>query len=217
MKAAAAIATMFVLIGTASAAPPPLLELKAKSVSYGLVQPIPPVANIVVGSLNGAQKQQLDACVSAQHLPARNYRALLLWGVFPSSPGHKLHVVRASERYCGVFYGTDDFAYYLIDESRGGGTAGMKLIFANRGDRMKVLPSVTNGLNDIEATGCAAGTCRIARLAFNGRTYRPASCEESTMRGKAEVRKPRVCGSDAFADDKAPSPPPASPPHPGRR
>jgi hypothetical protein len=207
MKMAAAIIGFLALLGSAAQAAPakaPLLELKAKSVSYGLVQPIPPITNIVVASLNGAQKLQLDDCLRTQHKPPRNYRALLLWGVFPSSPAHRLHVVRPSERYCSVFYGASDMAYYLIDERPGAGPAGMKLVLANRGDRLLVLPAVTNGLNEIEATGCNGGKCRIARMAFDGRTYRPVECEESEVRGKGEVRRPRRCGSDGFADDKAP-------------
>jgi hypothetical protein len=209
----AAIIGFLMLLGSAAQAQPakvPILELKAKSVSYGLVQPIPPITNIVVASLGSAQKQQLDACLRTQHLQPRNYRALLLWGAFPSSPRHRLHVVRASERYCSVFYGASDMAYYLIDEKVGAGSAGMKLVLANRGDRVLVLPAVTNGLNEIEATGCDGGKCRIARMAFDGRTYRPVECQESDVRGKGESRRQRRCGSDAFRDDKAPAPAPRS-------
>lgn len=215
MRTAAFVGILALLGGVAQAQPPgaPLLELKAKSVSWGLTLPIPPVVNIVVGTLNPAQRQQLDGCVREQRLQPRNYRALLLSWYYPSSRGHRLHVVRASDKYCAPFYGPNDFSYYLIDERSGGGPKSFNLVLANRGDRMAILPKVTNGLNEIEAAGCNAGRCRIARMAFDGRRYRPVMCEESEVRGRNEVRRPRRCGSDPFPDDQAPAPPP----RPGRR
>jgi hypothetical protein len=206
--AAAAIGFLVILTNAAQAAPgpAPLLELKARTVSWGLTMPIPPVVNTIVGSLEPARRQQLDICVREQHLQPRNYRGLLLSWAYPSSPGHQLHIVRASERYCGVFYGGQDFNYYLVDEQRGGGQVRFRLLFANHGDRLAILPKVTNGFNEIETAGCNERGCRIARMAFNGRTYRPVQCEESEVRGKAEVRRPRACGSDAFVDDQALTP-----------
>lgn len=211
MKTAAAIIGLLALLGGAAQAQPagqPLLELKAKSVSWGLTLPIPPVVNIVVGTLNSAQRQQLDGCVREQRLQPRNYRGLLLSWYYPSSRGHRLHVVRASDKYCAPFYGPNDFSYYLIDERSSGGPKSFNLVLANRGDRVAILSKVTNGLNEIEAAGCNAGRCRIARMAFDGRRYRSVQCEESEIRGKAEVRRPRRCGSDALPDDRAPAPAP---------
>ncbi len=206
MKVAAAIICVLTLLsGVARAAPAaaPLLELKAQSVSWGLVMPIPPVANLVVGTVD---KSKLDQCVRDQRLQPRAYRGLLLSWAYPSSPGHQLHVVRASEKYCGLFYGARDFNYYLIDEHRSGGRSSFRLLLANRGDRLAVLPAVTNGFNEIETAGCNAGGCRIARMAFDGRRYRPVQCDESVIRGKTEVRQPRRCGSDTFPDDQPPAP-----------
>lgn len=207
MKTAAAIiGVLGVLGGVAQAqpAPQPLLELHAKVVSWGLVMPIPPVARAVLGTLSSPQVQQLDDCLRRQRLQPRDYRALMLAGTYPT-PGHRLHVVRASPKYCGVFYGERDFAYYLVDERRGGGRPPtFNLVLANRGDRMAILPKVTNGLNEIEAVGCNDSGCRIARMAYDGRRYRPVQCEETTIRGKSEARRPRRCGSDAFPDDQAP-------------
>jgi hypothetical protein len=206
MKTAAAIIGVLALHGASAQAQPaqqPLLELHAKVVSWGMVMPIPPVARVVLGTLSRPQMQQLDDCLRQQRLQPRDYRALMLAWAYPT-PGHRLHVVRASPKYCGVFYGERDFAYYLVDERRGGGPPSFRLLLANRGDRMALLPKVTNGFNEIETAGCNDRGCRIARMAFDGRRYRPVQCEESTIRGKAEVRRPRRCGSDAFRDDQAP-------------
>jgi hypothetical protein len=191
MKPVAAIIGLLALLGGAAQAQPaapPLLELYAKVVSWGMVQPIPPVAR-------------------KQRLQPRDYKALMLAWAYPT-PGHRLHVVRATAKYCGVFYGERDFAYYLVDERRGGGPPSFNLVLANRGDRMKVLSKVTNGLNEIEAAGCDDRGCRIARMAFDGRRYRPVQCEETIVRGKREERRPRRCGSDAFPDDQVAPPTP---------
>ena len=171
--------------------------------------PIPPVANLVIGTLDPTRRAQLDACVSAQNLQPRNYRGLLLAWYHPTVPGHRLHVVRASEKFCAPFYGTHDFAYYLIDESSNGGRTSFRLVLQNRGDRLSVLPTVSNGLNDIQTAGCDTHGCRIARMAFDGRSYRPVQCEATEIRGKTEVRRPRRCGSDSGRDDQlagAPAP-----------
>ncbi len=210
MKTAVAIIGILASLGGAAQAQPaaqPLLELHAKVVSWGLVMPIPPVARVVLGTLSKPQLAQLDDCLRQQRLQPRDYRALMLAWAYPT-PGHRLHVVRASPKYCGVFYGTRDFAYYLVDERRGGGPPSFNLVLANRGDRMSILPKVTNGLNEIEAAGCNDSGCRIARMAFDGRRYRPVQCEETTIRGKSETRRPRRCGSDSFPDDQAPVPTP---------
>ncbi len=218
MKTAAAILGVLASLGGGAAqaqpAAQPLLELHAKVVSWGMVMPIPPVARAVLATLGPPQMRQLDDCLRQQRLQPRDYKALMLSWAYPT-PGHRLHVVRASPKYCGVFYGTRDFAYYLVDERRGGGRPpSFTLLLANRGDRMAVLPKVTNGLNEIEAAGCDDRGCRIARLAFDGRRYRPVQCEESTVRGQREVRRPRRCGSDPFPDDQVP--PAAAPPRPRR-
>jgi hypothetical protein len=208
MKTAAAIIGILALLGGPVQAQPaaqPLLELHAKVVSWGMVMPIPPVARVVLGTLSKPQLLQLDDCLKRQRLQPRDYRALMLAWAYPT-PGHRLHVVRASPKYCGVFYGDRDFAYYLVDERRGGGPPSFNLVFANRGDRMAILPKVTNGLNEIEAAGCNDGGCRIARMAYDGRRYRPVQCEETVVRGKSEVRRARRCGSDSFPDDQAPPP-----------
>ena len=143
-----------------------------------------------------------------QHLQPRNSRGLLLSWNYPSSPGHRLYVVRASDKFCGVFYGATDFNYYLVDERMGGQPSTFRLLYQGHGDRLAILPAVTNGFNEVEATGCNAGGCRIARLAFNGRQYRPVQCEETVAHGKSEVRRARGCGSDAFPDDQAVEPAP---------
>ena len=209
MKMAAAVVSILALLGGAARAAPaaqPLLELKARTVAWGLVMPIPPVANIVVGTVDKSTTPQLDGCVREQHLQPHNYRALLLSWNYPSSPGHRLYVVRGSDKLCGAFYGVRDFNYYLIDERMGGPSSAFKLLFQGHGDRLAILPAVTNGFNEIEATGCNDGGCRIARMAFDGRQYRPVQCEET--RGKGEVRRARRCGSDAFPDNQAPDPAP---------
>ena len=210
------IGMLTMLTGTAVAAPAaePLLELRARTVAWGLVMPIPPVANIVVGTLDKSNAALLDSCVREQHLQPHNYRALLLSWNNPSSPGHRLYVVRGSEKLCGAFYGVKDFKYYLIDEQLGRPSSTFKLLLQGHGERLAVLPAVTNGFNEIEATGCNDGGCRIARMAFDRRQYRPVQCEESQVRGKSEVRRSRVCGSDATPDDQAP---PTTRPKPSAR
>lgn len=205
-RTAAVIGVLALLGGTAQAQP--LLELKARSVAWGLVMPIPPVANIVVGTLDKSKAQQLDGCVREQRLQPRNYRGLLLAWTYPSSPGHQLHVVRASDKFCAPFYGERDFNYYLIDERTDVRPRSFRLLFQGHGDRLAILPKVTNGFNEIETAGCDPRGCRIARRAFDGRQYRPVQCEETEVRGKGEVRRARRCGSDAFPDDQASSPAP---------
>lgn len=211
MNYVAAILGLLALLAApvqAAAQAKPLFETSAKSFSWGLSMPIPPLVKVVVGTLGPSGPRQLDDCVRSQGLQPRNYRGLLLSGAFSPSPGHRLHVVRASDKYCAAFYGPRDFVYYLVDERTGGPDRGFKLVLQNRGDRMAVLPKVTNGLNDIEAAGCNERGCRIARLAFDGRRYRAVQCEESEIRGKRETRRPRACGSDAFRDDQAVDPAP---------
>ena len=62
MKTAAVIIGVLALLCGAAQAQPaaqPLLELHAKVVSWGMVQPIPPVARVVLGTLGAPQLAQL--------------------------------------------------------------------------------------------------------------------------------------------------------------
>lgn len=208
MKLLAAIVSVLALAGPAAQAAPsgqPLLTLDSQVVSWGLTMPIPPVASVIVATVGKARQPELDACLAKQRLQPHDYKALLLAWSYRAAPGHRMHLVRASPRYCGVFYDRDDFIYYVVDERSGGGRPpSFNIVHIGRGSRVSVLPTVSNGLSDIEAAGCKAGKCRIARQAFDGRQYRAVQCEESTIRGKRETRAPRRCGSDGFPDNQVP-------------
>ena len=187
----------------AAAGAQPLLKMRTEGSTRHLGVPPRQVVDVIMGSLEKDDIAVMDDCLEDLKLKPRDYRHLLRSAVFRPSPGHALHFVRASGASCSGWYGAHSFQYYLVDESFLGGRRKYRIVFEGRGDSFAVYARISHGLNEIEASGCIAIECRNARMAFDGRQYRPILCSRTTFDRNRETTEPRPCGSDDWRDDQS--------------
>jgi hypothetical protein len=179
----------------------PLVEATTERPTRGAIRPPLALTNFVIGRLDKDDVELLDDCLTEYRLKPANYSRLLNTVRVRASADRDLWFVRpANNPYCGALYGAHLFRYFLVEErkSRRGGR--FRFVFQSGGDEFKVYAGQRHGLNDIEATGCWAGGCRTARMAFDGRRYRPVLCTELSLTGPKDVTRRRRCGSDDWSD-----------------
>lgn len=191
------------LAAPSQAAEKPLLSASTETQSPGEARPPPKIVRIVLTAIDKADLEQLGECLAAEGLPKGDFAALLRGGRIEAGNGRSLWFVRpALKPYCQALYGAHLFRYFLIEDGHKG--APPKLVFQNGGDAFAIYRTQSQGLNDIEATGCIATECRTARLSFDGQRYRPTTCSRLTddEQGR-EIRQARTCGADDWRDDQA--------------
>ena len=202
LKSTAVLLGLMLMAGLPAQARP-LFHTSSEASTQGMAVPSARVVEPIMAAPTPVEIKRMAACVADHPLKPRDYRQLLREVVFDSAPGHRLHVVRGRNdpgSRCDEFYGAHLFVYYLIDETVRGGVASFKVVFQNGGDSLSIYPERRFGLNDIEATGCIVDECSIARMGFDGRSYRPVRCSLLKRVREREVVVPRRCGSDGFQD-----------------
>ena len=174
---------------SASAEEKPIMRAATEIVTPGEVQPAPALAQKVLDALDSDDRAQLADCIAEKGLKPADYSALLravrvrnLWFVRP-----------ALEPYCFALYGAHLFRYFLFEEQASSQGEKYRLVFKSAGDFFAIYPHVTNGLNDIEATGCTAAECESERLVYDGAQYQAARCNRTEWRNGKEITEPTSC------------------------
>src|SRR5262249_7687459 len=182
----------------------PLFKATTETPAPGEIRPSKALVRVVLGAVDKRDVELLDECLAEKGLKPGDYASLLRAIKVPAGAGHNLWFGRpALQPFCPALSGAHAFQYFWIEEQRSGAQPQYRIRFQNGGDAFAVYPQRSHGLNDIEATGCIASGCRIARLSFDGREYRTVRCSRSTWEDDREVIKPRRCGSDDGRDDQA--------------
>jgi hypothetical protein len=190
---------------TAHGSDRPLIEASTERATRGATRPPFPLTSFIVGRLDKDDVELLDDCLTESGMKRADYSRLLSTVRIRASADRNLWFVRpAAQPYCNPLYGAHLFRYFLVEERKSRRIGRFRVVFQNGGDGFKVYARQRHGLNDIEATGCWAGGCRTARMAFDGRRYHPVFCTQlSFIDGPKEVVKRRGCGSDGWSDIQA--------------
>ena len=197
--------TCLLTAGPVLAADKPLLEAGSETPPDAReVRPPKGLLRFVLGTLDKSEFEQMDECLAQNDFRRGDYGVLLRAIKVSAGTGRSLWFVRgAREPFCFAFYGAHAFRYFWVEERLSGSRSRYALRYQNSGDGFSVYRRHSHGLNDIELQGCIAGGCRTARMAFDGRKYRPVRCSVTIFTGKGEVTRPRRCRSDGWSDGQA--------------
>ena len=206
LRPASLLALLWTVVGQpALAADKPLLQVGTEMSAPGEIRPSQELVRVVLGAIDKDDVAQLNDCIAEQGLKHADYAALLRAVRIDAGPGRKLWFVRPTLKpYCFALYGAHLFRYFWIEEQLSSSLPHYRLLFKNGGDIFAVYRQQSHGLNDIEATGCIVSECRSARMAFDGREYRPIRCSWTNRDAqKREITHARRCDSDDWRNDQS--------------
>ncbi len=184
------------------------LDASTEAPLSGAIRPPPPLARVVLDAIGADDRRDLDRCLAEEEPPGSDPASLLLAARVRAGARRNLWFVRpALVPYCSALYGAHAFRYFLVEERIQAHRSRYRLLFQDGGDAFAILGRTSYGLNDVEATGCTAVSCRGMRLSFDGRTYRPVRCTDTRWNAaRQKVVERRPCGSDDGRDDQASGP-----------
>lgn len=187
------IIALFSISVAASARERPVLRVGSEFPLKSGVRPSAPVTRAVIGGLDSDDRRMLDECITTNKLKRGDYSALLR-SVRIGPPRQALWFISPAESpYCRALYGAHLFRYFFVEEKISAVSRIYRVVFSNGGDFIEVYARKRNGLNDIQPTGCIAGKCWSARMAFDGRRYQPVRCTVTTFEKVGGITRPRPC------------------------
>ena len=203
LRLSLAVCLTLVAVGAALAAEKPLVSSGTEVSTPGGRRPPPAVTAFVLKQLSADDRSDLKDCLAEKRLGRSDYAALLTAIPVKAGGDRTLWFVRpALEPYCHSLYGAHIYRYFLVEQKIG--VSRLRLLYADGGDEFSIYRRQSHGLNDIEASGCIVDGCRTARMAWNGRRYRPTLCTRNFFTGDGkEIVKRRRCGSDDWSDAQA--------------
>ena len=120
-------------------------------------------------------RDEADGCIRDDKLP-RNYHQFLVTRSLSLSTGKEpFRFVRpASLPYCGAFYGTHIYAFWIVDRNG-------QAVFDTSADEFEVLRSRHHTMRDLLVSQCHAGYCYRTTHVFDGQAYREQSCATTAI------------------------------------